>query len=532
MVMMRDKPFLSQAVTISIGATNPLHPLELGKVTNEQNAAQEMLNERVMMAINGIRASSLLIAASTGMATAQTPPTFELRSNVETFSSQNSTIQGLHGITVLHDFGNNIYAGQSLYSAALGDAGGAFFWGFEAATRLPQTARTSLSIQGFLGGGGGAGEVPGDGLMSRLYAGGSYNVAEHFALDLGASHVRILGSPVDTLSYSLGITYRPEAWTDSGGHPTNNVVNQLSAIRASVRSFTIDDDRRARDGSQQDDVTLAGAEIAFATHHAGEFFVNADGAIAGDGEGYMNVLGGYRFFADLGAIRPYVDASIGFGGGGDLDTGAGLLLSAGVGAAVGISADFDVLGGVQRVYATNGDFAAWSPYLRGSVNLGRRQTSGGSDQNSWQLAYSAAMTHQFANDDFRKLGDRRDASPTLNATAIDVYFNDNLYFTGEAQTVMYGDAGGYALGILGAGYKFELADRWDLSLEALVGAAGGGGVATHGGLIAGARAEIDYALTETFLLSVGVGYLQTIKGDGMAPVTMHVGIKIPFELGG
>ena len=84
----------------------------------------------------------------------------------------------------------------------------------------------------------------------------------------------------------------------------------------------------------------------------------------------MNVLGGYRHFADLGAVRPYVDASIGFGGGGDVDTGAGLLLSAGLGAALDITPGFGVLAGVQRVQSTGGDFGAWSPYLRGSVNLG------------------------------------------------------------------------------------------------------------------------------------------------------------------
>lgn len=484
------------------------------------------------MTIRAFKWAALAVAASTGLAHAQTPPGYELRTSVEAFSSQDSTIQGLHAITVLWDFGNHFYAGQSFYSAALGDAGGAFFWGFEAGARLPVTEAVSLSFQGFLGGGGGAGEVPGDGLMTRLYAGGSYRVSERFALDLGASHVRIQGSPVDTLAYGFGLTYRPGGWNETGSLSGRNVVDRLSAVRPSVRSFIVDDGRRARNGSPQEDVTLAGAEIAFAINPASELFVNADGAVAGDGEGYMNVLGGYRLFADLGAVRPFADASIGFGGGGDIDTGAGLLLSAGVGAALAIGPAFEIMAGVQRVQATDGDFGAWSPYLRGSVNLGGPRGEDEGDGRTWRLAYSTAITHQFANDDFRKPGDPRDASPTLNVTAIDVFLAGDFYFTGEAQTVMYGDAGGYALGILGAGYRFDLAPRWDLSIEALVGAAGGGGVATNGGLIAGARAEVDYALTDTFLLSGGVGYLQTLEGGGMAPVTIHAGIKIPFQLGG
>lgn len=484
------------------------------------------------MGIRAITGAVLALATSTGLGMAQTPPGFELRTGVEAFESQDSTIQGLHSITVLWDFGNHLYAGQSFYSAALGDAGGAFFWGFEAGARYPLTDLVSLSFQGFLGGGGGAGEVPGDGLMTRLYAGGSYRISDRFAVDLGASHVRILGSPVDTLAYGLGLTYRPGGWDETGPLAGSKVVDRLSAVRPSVRSFIVDDGRRARNGSPQEDVTLAGAEIAFAINPASELFVNADGAVAGDGEGYMNVLGGYRLFADLGAVRPYADASIGFGGGGDIDTGAGLLLSAGLGAAFAISPSFEVMAGVQRVQATDGDFGAWSPYLRGSVRLGGPEQEPDRDRRTWRLAYSTSITHQFANEDFRKAGDTRDASPTLNATAIDVYLAGNLYFTGEAQTVMYGDAGGYALGILGAGYKFELADRWALSIEALGGAAGGGGVETQGGLIAGARAEVDYALTDSFLLTGGVGYLRTIEGGGMAPMTVHAGIKIPFELGG
>ena len=97
---------------------------------------------------------------------------------------------------------------------------------------------------------------------------------------------------------------------------------------------------------------------------------------------------------------------------------------------------------------------------------------------------------------------------------------------------MYGDAGGYALGILGAGYQFDLAARWNLSVEALLGAAGGGGVATNGGLIGGVRTELDYALTDGFHLTGGAGYLTTLEGGGMAPVTVHAGVKIPFRLGG
>ena len=140
-------------------------------------------------------------------------------------------------------------------------------------------------MQGFLGGGGGAGEVPGDGLMTRAYAGASYAVADDFALNLGASHVRILGSPVDTLSYGLGVTYRPGGWDGAGPLAGSGVVDRLSAVRPSVRTFMVDYGRQARNGSAQEDLTLAGAEIAFALDGPGELFVNADGPSRGTAKG-------------------------------------------------------------------------------------------------------------------------------------------------------------------------------------------------------------------------------------------------------
>ena len=53
----------------------------------------------------------------------------ELRSSLDTFYSNQSTIKGLHSLTALWKMKDNYYVGQSIYSAALGDAGGAFFLG-------------------------------------------------------------------------------------------------------------------------------------------------------------------------------------------------------------------------------------------------------------------------------------------------------------------------------------------------------------------------------------------------------------------
>ncbi len=117
----------------------------------------------------------------------------------------------------------------------------------------------------------------------------------------------------------------------------------------------------------------------------------------------------------------------------------------------------------------------------------------------------------------------------LLESSLDLFLTDRIYFTGNAQTVAQGDAGGYAIGLLGFGYALPLNKTWTVSLEGHVGAAGGGGVDTGGGLVGAARIEVDYALKQNMALSVGVGKMQSLRGSGGArPLTVHLGLKTAF----
>ena len=73
-----------------------------------------------------------------------------------------------------------------------------------------------------------------------------------------------------------------------------------------------------------------------------------------------------------------------------------------------------------------------------------------------------------------------------------------------------------------------LGDRWSLSVEGLLGAAGGGGVNTAGGIVAGLRAEVDYRVGDAWRLSMGLGQLASVRSGGMSPTTVTLGVKIPF----
>jgi hypothetical protein len=449
----------------------------------------------------------------------------ELRSSLDTFYSNQSTIKGLHSLTALWKMKDNYYVGQSIYSAALGDAGGAFFWGYEVGKRYPITSNNFLNLSTFLGGGGGASQVPGDGLMTRTYAGVSSFLTPTLSMETGISYIYIKGSTIQTAALSLGFSYLSDGLAPEFEN-NNQKLFDILAIKPTFRTFNIPGSVVSRSQSQQGNVSLVGIEIAFDSNGNRENFISGDGAFMGDGEGYMNIMLGTRGIWEKQNFQMFGDVSLGFGGGGDIDTGPGILGAIGIGGRIPLSKRIDLELGIQSLAAFNGSFNAISPYIRTSYVFKRPNLL----KRSQKFQYSTGFSYQLANLEFRKVGDQSKANPVLNFTSLDVFLNDNFYLIGEAQTVMLGDAGGYALGLLGLGYRHSLSNSWNLSPEIFIGAAGGGGVETKGGLLAGGQLELDYKFSERIWLSAGFGYLASIKGKGMAPTTINLGLKIPFSM--
>ena len=99
----------------------------------------------------------------------------------------------------------------------------------------------------------------------------------------------------------------------------------------------------------------------------------------------------------------------------------------------------------------------------------------------------------------------------------------------EVEAAVQGDAGGYAVGLLGFGYAVPLNNTWTVSVEGHIGAAGGGGIDTGGGLVGAVRVELDYALKDNLAISAGVGTMQSLGGSGGArPLILHLGLKTAF----
>ncbi|MEX1663016.1 hypothetical protein AB4874_15380 [Thioclava sp. 15-R06ZXC-3] len=452
---------------------------------------------------------------------------FEIGVGYEGLNNPRTPIEGLARVYFGRDLGRGISFGQSIYAGAKGDGGGAFFWGVEGIKRFALSERISLNTALFLGGGGGAAVVVGDGFMTRAGIGFGYALSERVDAELGASYIKIAGADIENTALTAGLTWHIGAGEDQRaltGSPLSMPLRSVS-IRGSYADMG---GSRDRTGAPQTNLKLAGAEASFLLGGRNELVLSGDGAASG-GEGYMQIFGGLRHRIALGQrASVYGQAALGFGGGGQVDTGGGVLLDAGLGVSVALLpwADFDL--SVGKTLAPDGDMNATVARI-GLTRVFRRSVEAGpvsAQPQHW--AYTLGISMQDPNTAFRKAGATATGKPVMQESSIDLFLNDKLYVTGNAQTALGGDVAGYAIGMLGLGWRQPIADRWAISLEGRVGAAGGGGVDVAGGVIGSVAVEADYALNDTMSLSVGLGKIKALKGGGMAPTTLTAGLKFPF----
>ena len=97
---------------------------------------------------------------------------------------------------------------------------------------------------------------------------------------------------------------------------------------------------------------------------------------------------------------------------------------------------------------------------------------------------------------------------------------EHLYLSGQAPSAITGGAGAYSVGLieLGATLRFAPYTLWSAGAEAMVGAAGGGGVASRGGAIAEPMVWVGRDLGRYSHIKVGAGYVKSLRGGLSSPV--------------
>ena len=452
----------------------------------------------------------------------------ELSVGLEKLAKKQSDIEGMHQLSLIYHTQSGYYVGQSLYSSVAGSGGGFFAGGVEAGYSGKLGRGIVWDLGQFVGGGGGATQVAGNGLMLRTHAALLLPVGKG-NLGLGASWIKISGSDISTPAYGIYLSQPLNLKISTGRADAALPTEAGTEIKSFKFIYSIYQPHNStkRSGRTLGTIQLIGGEFAFASSARSETFIQTNGAVAGDAEGYADWVIGKRYFYHQGRLQPYAELGIGAAGGGDVDTDGGLLAMASVGARYNFTPGIALEAVLGAKSSFEGGFLAFAPAIKASIPFS--QLTGGRDDRSlpWQLSSGLAL--QRPNRGYWKGHENSSPSPAMFETAIDFFFREHLYLTGQAYTAILGDAGGYQIGLLGIGYQHDLTERFSLSLEPLVGAGGGAGVDTKGGLLLAYRVDADFWLNRSAAISFGLGQMRTAKGGGMSPDTYHVGLKFPFS---
>ena len=431
---------------------------------------------------------------------------------------------GLVGLTELLNVGGQWWVGPGVYGAATGHRGGLFVPGIEGAWSHPFNDWFAVDAGVFAGGGGGAAAPVGGGLMLRphvdlvfgspgFYTGPTFSKVWFTSGQINSNQFGWM------LNFDSSFRYRP---ADFHGVATDGSATGLGFDHVDAM-VTVDRPRHAvsTTGSPLTQrIGLVGLRAERSIDGPLWAGIEAAGAGSGGVAGYAEVLGtaGLRFPVVGDRLSVGVRGAVGLGGGGAIDTGGGLLVKASAGMTLRLTDTLGVGAELGLVDAPRGHYKAETAAvsLNWALDVPQR------DLGDWFNTRPGIPTRmEFGAGIERYRAARKDGrTEALEAVVLQVnrFVAPNVYLTGQAHSAFAGGAGAYSVGLFGVGAQLPVAQRLRLGIEALGGAAGGGGVDTQGGAVLQARAYADLALTDSLSLRVAAGKIKSVHGGLDAPV--------------
>ena len=431
---------------------------------------------------------------------------------------------GLAGLTELLNVGGEWWVGPGVYGAATGRRGGLFVPGVEGAWSHPFSDWLALDAGVFAGGGGGAAAPVGGGLMLRphvdlvfrfpgFYTGPTYSKVWFTSGQINSNQFGWM------LNVDSSFRYRPAEFhgVATDGSATGLGFDHVDAM------VTVDHPRHAVSTTGTpltQRIGLVGLRAERSVDGPLWAGIEAAGAGSGGVAGYAEVLGtaGLRFPVVGDRLSLGVRGALGLGGGGGIDTGGGLLAKASAGMTLRLTDTLGIGAELGVVDAPRGHYKAETA----AVSLDWALDVPQRDLGDWFNTRPGIPTRmEFGAGVERYRAARKDGhTEALQAVVLQVnrFVAPNLYLTGQAHSAFAGGAGAYSVGLFGVGAQLPVVPRLRLGIEALGGAAGGGGVDTQGGAVLQARAYADVALTDSLSLRVAAGKIKSVHGGLDAPV--------------
>jgi len=458
----------------------------------------------------------------------------QARIGIEKVTLPGNESMGLVGTTYLVDIGRGFSAGPAAYGAISGHRGGLFTVGGELAWRHRLVGALDLDLGYYAGGGGGGAAPVGGGLMLRPHVDLLWDFGPYRA-GVSWSQVRFANGDID--SRQLGLVW--SAKTDFRYVPRDRIGERsemggrsgmgFDRLQAVVGAYQPRDGaRRVSGGALDARIGYVGARVERAVGDHVYWGLEANGAASGGVAGYAEYLGTLgsetTVWSDVLTLGGRV--ALGMGGGGDVDVGGGLLAKAGVYATVRLARELGLTLEGGYTAAPQGTFRA----LHAAASL------------SWILDDSTDYTAPARNTRTEWVGGveryeaLRNDGTTRMLEAVMLKANrfvaPHVYLSGQVHSGYGGGAGGYTAGLLGIGTQWPVVRRVHVGAEALIGAAGGGGVKTNGGAIVQPTVYAGVELGRSTSLRVGAGHIASLHGGGLDATTVEVTFAFTFGVAG
>jgi len=454
-------------------------------------------------------------AADVAVDAASTTPSAHARISFEKITFPGDEKVGLLGASYLVDVPHvdGLSLGPAVYGAITGNRGGFFNIGGELAWRKRIVGPFGIETGVYAGGGGGAGAPQGGGLMLRPHL----DLLAAFgatAFGVSVSRVKFPNGQIASTQWGLGFNIsdqfrsmraerldEPTRASGRSGIGFDRVQLVAGAYRTRSQSTLLDGRAEPRT------ISMLNARGEQSIGSNGYWGVEAGGATQSAVSGYAEFLGIVGAETELvhNSLTGGIRLGAGMGGGGGVRTGGGFLVKGSVYSILRLSPDLGVSLEAGLASAPQGELRA-AHVGAGLVWALDGPRSSGVAVPPVRTEFGAGVERY---DAARKSGETRAMS--LATLRIDRFVTSNVYVTGQAHTAFAGDAGGFTSAFLGAGWWQPISPRWHVAAELLGGAAGGGGVDSHGA-VGQAMLHVGAQLTPAVGLRLGVGRIESLRG--------------------
>lgn len=255
----------------------------------------------------------------------------------------------------------------------------------------------------------------------------------------------------------------------------------------------------------------------------------ASGAARGSSNGYMDLLGGLGYDWQFASAWHFVNqVLIGTGGGGNVDTGTGILAEADTGLGWQVTQSLEPRLTVGYLKAINGNFQ--SRVLNLSIlyhiddfSLGDGQMFAGS-QSFVTHTYQVSLVNQTMFNPERN--DSRNGNIQMLGFDLQQNFDPHWFMKYRVGFAYDGDdTGGMAEGALGGGYQLTYGN-WRPYADVLAGAMGGGGINTDGGAFYQTELGLSYNFAQNLNAGISYGRMISFEGDlDSNTLTVNIGYR-------